>query len=107
MVRRGSANEIEVLQTNGPPIGAVESVRYIEFDVQLRVGDTLLLYTDGITEAGQNRKELLGTDGLVRYFSDMPSSLDVEEAAEWIVNQAGSFGGGFRDDVCLILARRQ
>ena len=105
MVRRAETNDIEVLNTYGPPLGVVQDFRYAAYRTHLSAYDTLLLYTDGITEAGRNRRELLGVEGLIQCFTQLPRDLSVENAAGWIVEQVNSYAGGFRDDVCLVVAR--
>jgi PAS domain S-box-containing protein len=105
MICRAATNDIEVLSTYGPPIGVVKDFQYEEYRTHISGCDTLLLYTDGITEAGQNRRQLLGVEGLIELFSQLPQDLPVDDLAERIVEQVNSFAGGFRDDVCLLVAR--
>ena len=50
--------------THGPALGFTEGVHYKEETVDLEVGQTLFLYTDGITEAMSLDKELFGLDKL-------------------------------------------
>ena len=48
-------------QVVGTPVGMVRDAAYTEAVVQLAVGDLLLLYTDGLTEAVNDRGEEFGT----------------------------------------------
>lgn len=108
MVRRKGTGTVEMLLTTGPPLGLAENAVYEEEQVTLTLGDMLLLYTDGISEAGLNRRELLGTGGLTHLFAALPGGLGVQAAAEMLVAQVGDFAGGvFRDDVAVLLARRE
>ena len=50
--------------THGPALGFTEGVHYKEETMDLEVGQTLFLYTDGITEAMSLDKELFGLDKL-------------------------------------------
>lgn len=74
-------------------------------DSNLAPGDLLTLYTDGVTEAVNDRGEDFGEEGLVeslRRYRDQPC----HAAAEAITNEVCSFSpGNQQDDITLILAR--
>lgn len=107
LVLRASTGEVIQLKTTGPPIGASEQARMERAEAHLEMGDTLLLYTDGLSESGPNRQDLLGTEGLAGLLTRVPGDIPPNLAAVWLVNQAGMTNGGtFRDDVCVLLARR-
>ncbi|MEO7716469.1 MAG: SpoIIE family protein phosphatase [Capsulimonas sp.] len=98
---------VEATGTTGPPLGVAAHVEYGEQQFTLSSGDALLLYTDGISEAGQDRRDLLGTDGLLRLVTELPMNIDVQSQAETLVAKASAFANGsFRDDVAVLLARR-
>jgi sigma-B regulation protein RsbU (phosphoserine phosphatase) len=48
-----------------PPIGVVRSLEYEETVVQLSSGDSLLLYTDGVTETRSPSGEMFGEERLI------------------------------------------
>lgn len=48
---RAGAGTMELTAEGGPPLGAIEDFRYSVERRQLTLGDLLLLYTDGVTEA--------------------------------------------------------
>ncbi len=59
--------EVSVLDGDaGVPLGILESDRFEQHEVRLEPGQTVVLYTDGITEAFNERREMFGTDGLDR-----------------------------------------
>lgn len=47
-----------------PPLAAMEGMRYLSNQVQLKPGDTLFLYTDGVPEATDANNELYGMERL-------------------------------------------
>ena len=50
------AGKLQMLEeTNGPLVGAFEDAAFTAQSMQLGVKDTLLLYTDGVTEAQDNK----------------------------------------------------
>jgi sigma-B regulation protein RsbU (phosphoserine phosphatase) len=48
------------------PLGIMAEVEYSEARVTLKAGQTLILYTDGITEAGRRGGEMFGIEGIER-----------------------------------------
>jgi sigma-B regulation protein RsbU (phosphoserine phosphatase) len=63
---RRAGGEIEVLNgAGGLVLGAMPGVRYPNHTVQLRHGDRLVLYTDGITEAFNPTDEAYGMPRLI------------------------------------------
>jgi PAS domain S-box-containing protein len=107
LVRRRDGTT-EELGPTGPPLGIAADATYEQGLVTLETGDVLLLYTDGMSEAGPNRRELLGTAGLTRLLKSLPLSREMQSEAESLVAHVGDFAGGrFRDDVAVLLARRE
>jgi serine phosphatase RsbU (regulator of sigma subunit) len=89
----------------GTPLGIVPNQEYLQIDFQLEAGDTLLLFTDGITEARQGRT-FLETEGLIR-LAVAGNGGTLKEMADTILNGARDFAGGtLRDDASLVLVRR-
>ena len=108
LIRREATGQVEVLKTTGPPLGVAENAEYADEIVSLLGGDDLLLYTDGLSEAGPSRREMLGTGGLSRLLASLPGGLDVQAQAEWLVAEVRAYANGvFRDDVAVLLARRR
>jgi len=107
LIRRADG-EMEQTETTGPPLGVAENAEYGEKTVTLSSGDALLLYTDGLSEAGPNRREMLGTDGLMRFLASSPVDLDAQAGTETLVAQVSEATDGiFRDDVAVLLMRRE
>jgi len=73
----------------------------------LSPGDTVLMVTDGITEARVGGR-LLGYEGMMHLANRSLTAGSLYEAGRAILEGARAFGGGsFKDDACLILARRR
>ncbi len=53
------------LEDGATPLGAFPGMEYPESTVELHEGDTLVLYTDGVTEAEDERENQFGSNGLV------------------------------------------
>ncbi len=55
---------VETLDVQSGVVGAFEEMHYQDGVVQLNTGDTLVLYTDGVTEAHDKNGAFFGEDGL-------------------------------------------
>jgi phosphoserine phosphatase RsbU/P len=100
---RRAEGTIEVLNgASGLVLGAMPDVDYPDHQVQLRHGDRLVLYTDGITEASNSAAEAYGTDRLVAEFqahgNGAPNSV-----VEGICHSVAAFAGTApqSDDITL------
>ncbi len=104
LIRAGTG--IDQVAVSGLLLGVEADQEYQAVPFRLEHGDTLLLTTDGITEARRG-KEFLDTAGLMRLVREAPLRGNLEQTAQSILAGAREFGGGrFRDDVCLVMARR-
>ena len=74
MLRRSSDHQVLALdEAASYPIGIDEAETFKEANVRFERGDTLLLYTDGITEARGEARDLFGQDRLTRILRDAAS----------------------------------
>lgn len=101
------AGEVRRLEGGGLPLGLFCDGQYAAQTVQLRRGDSLLLYTDGLTEtrssAGEEFGEARVAELAVRY-----GALPPDEIIKNLVAALGEFGRGAApaDDLSLMLIRR-
>ena len=103
VVRR--AGWIDVRGHVGVPAGMFEHASVIDDRVGLGPGDALVICTDGITEAHQDRGELFGDEALPELLLDHTGD-GAEAVAERIVEEARRFAGGrLRDDVAVVVLR--
>lgn len=102
LLRRTADGKVQELPPTGPILGMTDTACYTEETLTLVPGDAFALYTDGLTEAGPNRINLLGVQGLAALMSD--DARTAREIADHIVYGAEDFSNGvFRDDVCLLV----
>ncbi|MGA2030776.1 MAG: SpoIIE family protein phosphatase [Thermoguttaceae bacterium] len=106
LLRRSADGVICALNGVGNfPLGIDESETFQEGSVQLERGDTLLLFTDGITEARGVAEVLFGVDRLTRVFrdgGDRPAEL-IDRLREAV--RAHEHGEAAGDDQTLVAAR--
>jgi sigma-B regulation protein RsbU (phosphoserine phosphatase) len=98
---------IKQLKLGGTPLGLFENADYELHDVDLTANDTVVMYTDGVTEAMNDQWEQFGTERLeaiVKQHSKIPS----QELAKRIIEAVRQFtsGAAQSDDITLLILRR-
>jgi PAS domain S-box-containing protein len=100
----GAGAEVEQAGLSGTVLGVVDPVSIEESEITLSAGETLLLYTDGVIEAGRP-DHLLGEEGLLELCTAAPN-LPLEGFLEHIELAALTRAQGrLRDDIALLALR--
>jgi sigma-B regulation protein RsbU (phosphoserine phosphatase) len=91
------------LETGGIVLGMLAQMPYQEERVQLRPGDLLLMFSDGITEAMNEGEEEFGEERLIKLLTDS-HNLSPELLLERILAEVSTFTGGVpqQDDMTLV-----
>ena len=95
--------------TSGIALGVIPDLDFLENTVVLSPGDTVIFYTDGVTEAMDDDGEEFGTKRLFEVFADGPP-IDSEEANNAVFRAVRDFVGDTpqSDDItCMVLYRRE
>ena len=95
--------------TGGVVLGVVPSIQYEQTTVALSPGDTILLYTDGITDATNEEGEFFGLERLQATFAGNPPR-DSRAANDAVFEALQNFVGDAAqaDDItCLALSRNE
>lgn len=79
-----------VRSKHGPVVGAMEGVKYKEYDFTLNPGDKLFLYTDGLPEATDEEKKMFGMDRVLAKIFAL-SEKTPQEVVEGIWESVKSF----------------
>jgi len=96
--------DVEAVPAAGTIIGAFADVSLHEAEVDLYPGDTFVLFTDGVTEAGTGT-ELLGEDG-VRKILLQCRDMSAAELARCVADRAVEIQRGEpRDDIAVLALR--
>lgn len=88
---------------HGPVIGAMEGVKYKEYDIQLSRGDKLFVYTDGVPEAADADNNMFGTERMLAALNGEPAASpvcilrNVRAAVDGFVKDAEQF-----DDLTML-----
>lgn len=103
IVRRRSG-AIERLEEGGVPLGVIAATRYDQGEVVLESGDVLIIFTDGVIEAENERQEEFGEPRLLALVDYMqPAS--AARALENIITSVDGFVGHTRqhDDITALV----
>ncbi len=102
-----SDGEVEVLDYSGLLLGVKERFIYEDHKLKFRPGDTLIITTDGVTEAEGGNGHLYGE---VRFFELLPDliGLGAAEVKDAIVKDVNRFSHpiGSRDDLTILVLKR-
>ena len=106
LVRADGSSELLSL-TGGIALGVLPGFEYQQTTYQLEPGDTIVLYTDGVTEAMNHDSQLFGIAGLQQYFTSAPPS-DAESTGMQVMQAVASFAGDApqSDDITCLTLRR-
>ena len=94
--------EAYTVEQNGLPLGVLKEAEYEELELQLQDGDRLLLYTDGMIEAGNGHGDYFGLDRLTATLVH-GSALPLEAAADDIVRTVDAWSGQPQEDDSTIV----
>ena len=110
LVYHAATGEVEELAPTGPVLGSFEHFDLIQETVPLSSGDVLAIFTDGLTEVGARRGELLGVGGVAEILSanalsDSGSTQPADVLVRRLVQEVNKrVKGRLRDDICLLVA---
>jgi len=100
-----ATGELEILDSTATMLGAFEHWSCTEASTTLNSGDTLLLYSDGVTEAGADSGDEFGQDRLIHALR-VNQSQPAESLVQAIVDDVNEFSGAARSDDVTVVALR-
>jgi phosphoserine phosphatase RsbU/P len=100
---RAGEKSASILRSGGIPVGISRSTKFQEIAVDIRAGDRIYLYTDGIIEVRNEQGDMIEPEGL-REIIARSGSMSLGESLDFILGEASRFGGPMEleDDVVLI-----
>lgn len=93
-------------RTEGIVLGAMEKSRYKEKEFELKTGDAVVLYTDGVTEAMNHKNEEFTEERLIsclEKLTNKPAMQTVSRVLEAV--NAFTAGAPQSDDVTILVVR--
>ena len=103
VIRRANGEYELVQYRHSPAIAVMEDIRFKEHEFEMHPGDSLFVYTDGVTEATNAKNELYGTERMLKALnSEMdadPKNLlqNVQDGINAFVGNAPQF-----DDITMM-----
>ena len=100
-------NVVEEAFTEGSyPVGLVPDAEYTAVCLKLQPGDTLVLFSDGVTEAMDPDEQMFGVPRL-RETLEGNSDTDLDQIQKTVLESVENFARGARqaDDLTLLLVR--
>lgn len=105
-ILRRASGKIDYLAEGGMALAISPDAAYAERRFTLRAGDILVFYTDGVTEAKNERNEEFG-QGRLEALLHQPPNLSAEALAHKIVDEVKMFAAPTHqmDDLTLVVVR--
>src|SRR5215469_11856146 len=103
-ILRRPNGELEKLETGGLPLGIKADATYQTASLELRPGDTLILFTDGVIEAFNESGEEFGNERWLATIRGLPD-WNGQQSLRYLMERVDQFVGGTRqaDDItCLV-----
>ncbi len=102
------SGEVERLESGGSPVGLLPLAKYTQMSVELRPGDLVCLYSDGITECEDARGDEFGEERLVELLRAQRNR-PLEEIEGTLNGVLLEFSAGLPqgDDQTVVLLRQQ
>jgi len=104
IVVRGRDEAIE-LNAAGAVLGQFPDWVYEQSEIRLQSGDALLLFTDGLIEAFNDKDEAFGESSLVRIAQERAGAPALELMAALLDAASQHCGGRFQDDASVVIVR--
>jgi phosphoserine phosphatase RsbU/P len=98
---------ISELELTGLPLGVDADSDYEEITAALRPGDTVLLYTDGVVEATDEREEYFGYERMAQLLAERPN-LKPRALMQALLHELRTWSAtGQADDITVVVLRRR
>jgi sigma-B regulation protein RsbU (phosphoserine phosphatase) len=104
LIRRGAAEE--AFTEGSFPVGLVPEAQYTAVCLQLEPGDTLVLFSDGVTEAADPDEEMFGVARLKQLLTGQ-MDCPLEQLQKCVLEAVENFARGAHqaDDLTLLIVR--
>ncbi len=107
LISSQKSKSLDRLQSTGMALGVMGDLIWKQKVVRLLPGDTLVMYTDGVTDAQDQRGQFYGEQRLLNVIRHC--ACPAQETLEAILQDVRSFTGGMpqADDITLLVVRRE
>ena len=104
LVKRADGTVSYLTEKSGPPLAALGGISYRRKEMKLGVGDGLVLYTDGVTEAVNHHCDLYGESRLQETLKGLAGASDAEAVLRGVIDDVYAFSDGAEqaDDITML-----
>jgi phosphoserine phosphatase RsbU/P len=98
--------KVTQLAKDAPALGILKSPSFNKQNLKLEIDQTIVLYSDGVTEAANEYRDLFGNDRLTKILSEN-YNLNSEKLGEKILNEIKMFAGNakYQDDLTIAILK--
>ncbi len=103
-ILRHANGTLETLEVGGLPLGIQSGVKYETASLELKPGDALIFFTDGVVEAFNESGEEFGNERWLSAIRNLPD-WDAQQTLQFLMKRVDEFVGATRqsDDItCLV-----
>jgi sigma-B regulation protein RsbU (phosphoserine phosphatase) len=107
-ILRRANGSFEILDVGGLPLGIRSDVTYETASLELKPGDALIFFTDGVVEAFNATGEEFGNERWISAIRNLPD-WDAQQSLQFLMQRVDEFVGATRqsDDItCLVFRSR-
>ncbi len=107
-ILRRANGALESLEVGGLPLGIQSAAKYETASLDLKPGDALIFFTDGVVEAFNESGEELGNERWLSAIRNLPD-WDAQQTLQFLMKRVDEFVGATRqsDDItCLVFRSR-
>jgi sigma-B regulation protein RsbU (phosphoserine phosphatase) len=99
---------VEEIELPGMPLGVDTDIDYEEVSLVIEPGNSIFLYTDGVTEASNSRDEMFGSDYL-QALLEANTQLKPRALMRLLLHELRAWGanGTQDDDITMVILRRR
>lgn len=103
-----SNGDYELLQTSGPALNIFNDIEYNSSTVEMKQGDQIILYTDGVIDIFNSKSEEFGLERLIAVLLNNRNE-SAEKIVNRVVEETKSFADSnyYYDDFTLIVLKRR
>ncbi|MCK9310429.1 MAG: serine/threonine-protein phosphatase, partial [Candidatus Cloacimonetes bacterium] len=103
-VRKMDRSFIKFAETHSTAVGVFEELQVASESIQLDIGDEIILFTDGITEAMNDQEEFLGISGLETIIGKLGNP-NPQKSATIILDEVRKFSqtSKVKDDITILV----
>jgi serine phosphatase RsbU (regulator of sigma subunit) len=100
-----STGEMERLDSDGFPIGMFANARYTARELQMRPGNRLVIFSDGLTDAQNAEEEEFGDERLIALCRAIAAGMDAKGVADQVMQAVAEWSVGTEqfDDTTVVV----